>query len=1638
VVGRVNGRVEPSALRAGPISSIEPTQPLNSVESDVSTAVNSSITAATTDSDEDSDIEPKDARPLSDLFCDIVAKREIVPPSSPLLLSFVPATESLPPSPPKSLSRPVSSQPSPSYVCIPSSIPSFSPPSPHSAPPVGPQRALAPVLVASSQDERRVTGPDSPAAGAACDGHAADGEVEEKVEAPEADGGGSGSQADSDVQITGARIFTDAPAPIGTLTMPELAVLPHALRMMHTIGSGRCSIAAPMLSLGRLPRDHDDAKRKDRPRIHRRIDEERLDLGRSMSALWNEDRWIREVPVDMRMSRVNDAVNRHTSQTSYDILRRMLTDPQQRTAWMEPSVFYVAAEMYEVGIFVITWYAHSGQGAANYRHIRPASKKHIIVWFADGHFQAVQYEGKSTFGSSHCVVQHLRLLCVSHALEVVKEDDIDVQILVARLGVSLTHPAADAPEADEVLPAAALSGLLLRRTSRVIPVKANPPADSAAPHRLVPADCFKALARSPAKPPVSRSGSSKAKRATASSPTRVPSAASRLLGGRSALTAVPVAGAPLSPVDIAAHGPLYDHLSLHNVPHWVSMCTLPFNAYRLASERNDRAGQNQAVEDILMLPQRVLTRTSRGEGDRKRLNRTIRARCLLQREELRSRYNCQPPRERNVQLQQIGDTAPLVHRAAHAAAPEPAVQEDAIAVAQHTAATATVSEAALKEAAEEAPDAADDHEECSDEHDGDDYVRAFIRATDRDTADPDRKAAQRAQWHVRRGHLQQAARALHSTATMADLRQPHVQQAVAALHPALPDTSVIPPLPADAPQQILEDDKEMVSLLRRSDNGSASGPSGWGGNMLSSLAQSDLCRAGIIALLKDILNGNLPARARQLLLASRLVALTKMEGKYRPIAIGELFPRLAGKLAMSKVTSAAAALLAPHQLGVGVASGAERIVHSLQHTLSDKGRRHAMLKLDISNAFNSCDRARALRVLYEQPALGAMWRMADFAYATPSQLLLQGCEGQHLLSRNGVKQGDALSAVLFCLYLRDTLAEVNTLADVELHGFFDDINVAGEPAEVIKALHALQRLLPAIGLQLNTAKSHFAYFHDAEAPLHHDVLATLAERNITLHRDWLEVVGSVVGRDENAIRAGVTATLGSDDGTPALFQRLQLDELSVQSALLVLRQCGVPQMNYALRCTPPPCIRLAATAFDELVIGAAQNKLRLQHDEVEQRTTQHLLRAPLRHGGFGLASARQTSPAAYLGSVAAAASAPAFVPYRDPSCPLPANAQLHQWIAGSIAELVNAAPECEALLPPSPSVFFRHPTVLTTSSLQHELSLQATNSFYKASLQRATDAKKEDDGRARALLTSVSAPRAWTWKTVLPTSRALELTDTQYRLAARLNLGLPPVDGVDLGELPDNCPVCADVKNVPYRSIRDDPWHFLTCKKLSKGEISTRHDQVAEQVSRCAQLLGIRVRREATGLDEDTSLRPDLLLTLPGRTVLSDVVVCHPLAPGARNTSGTRKLCTAKDSERKKNKKYSRLSSRHRFVQLPIAIETTGGMGARTRTLVDAMADASAEQLVTWSRDSVIRELVGSMAMAVQRGNAMTFLEGYDRAMHVALAKHAASAKQRAVAEQEEDDRGVDTTEGESESEDEDGKAEDDGSGEEEEEEVAV
>ena len=75
------------------------------------------------------------------------------------------------------------------------------------------------------------------------------------------------------------------------------------------------------------------------------------------------------------------------------------------------------------------------------------------------------------------------------------------------------------------------------------------------------------------------------------------------------------------------------------------------------------------------------------------------------------------------------------------------------------------------------------------------------------------------------------------------------------------------------------------------------------------------------------------------------------------------------------------------------------------------------------------------------------------------------------------------------------------------------------------------------------------------------------------------------------------------------------------------------------------------------------------------------------------------------------------------------------------------------------------------------------------------------------------------------------------------------------------------------------------------------------------------------------------------------MAVCHPLAPGTRRHHGARALGTARHLEATKRKKYLALSSQHCFEQLPIALETMGGMGPAAVTLIKAMADASQEHL---------------------------------------------------------------------------------------------
>ena len=1015
---------------------------------------------------------------------------------------------------------------------------------------------------------------------------------------------------------------------------------------------------------------------------------------------------------------------------------------------------------------------------------------------------------------------------------------------------------------------------------------------------------------------------------------------------------------------IGAHPPLYNVVSFRNVPMWVGANTPLWNAYRVASESSDRAAQVRAVLDILLLPSFVLPRIGRGgRAAAQRKARIINARCRDRLAVATQRYG------RTVTTEPNGEERTV-------APPSLTTGRELAALRWSVATTDTDDERAPL-----APKKSIHADKPVSSRTRSSVQQLFEQPGD----DQDVDAVNSARRLVTEKQIRRAAQRLHSTTGMADLTSAAVREQLVRLHPPLPDGAVIPARPANSPPIILEDDDDMRRLLRNSNNGSAGGPSGWAGNMLSSLAESALCRAGILTLLSDIMNNNLPEQARQYLLSSRVVGLSKPNHGLRPIAIGEMFYRLAAVLAVRRVTAAASALLAPHQYGIGVASGAERIVHSMQHTLTDKHRRLAALSCDMENAFNSCNRALLLERLYQTPELSAIYRLADFAYSAPSTLLLERGDGDSIQSTNGVRQGDPLSTLLFCLYMKDVYASVAAQADVTLYAFVDDLHLVGEPGEVMKALAALETALPAVSLACNTSKSHFAYFHATHAPLKKDILDTLADRNITVHEDHMEVVGAAVGRDEQAVREGVRL-VRQQAGNDAFFRRLLLDEMPVQSAMLLLRQCMVPQLNYLLRCTPPSCVQDVCAEFDAQVLTAAVDKLDLTDDEAAATDTARLLRARLKDGGFGLTSAALTSPGAYLGSLAAAHAALAFIPYSTAARPLPADSLLHGWIEQSMASVTRRTPSCAEHLPAAATSFFSFYSTKSKTlapALQRTLNTQATEHSFDASMSRArrdrTASRTQNDPqlyvqatRRLAHLRSISAPLASMWKQAVPVTASLTLLDSQYRLAARLNLDLAPVR--DMALLPDQCPTCQQV------GVFSDTWHCLTCitHQRGAGGVAGRHHAVNRALCETAWTLGGQADMEVKGLLPGSRLRPDLRLVFHGQYILSDVEVNHPLAPSYQaRVAGGMPMTLARESARNKRNKYERLRRTIGASFIPFIADSFGGIAADSLQLVHRMADASQEHMAMWTREDIVRHVLSNVAIAIQRQNAATVLAGH-------------------------------------------------------------
>lgn len=794
---------------------------------------------------------------------------------------------------------------------------------------------------------------------------------------------------------------------------------------------------------------------------------------------------------------------------------------------------------------------------------------------------------------------------------------------------------------------------------------------------------------------------------------------------------------------------------------------------------------------------------------------------------------------------------------------------------------------------------------------------------------------------VHEGHTRKAVRTLLSEGVPAVSEQ--TIKDLKALHP--PGPHILPRCPSNAPP-MMNIDKEILKniAIRELANGSAPGRSGWTGDLLKALVYDDQCLEGLAALVLEIASGGIRGRAKAALLCSVLVGLKKPAGGTRPIAMGEIFYKLAASYMLRMVSEQARKALGPSQFAFAP-GGAEAAVLCLRTALLEHPN-WCVMACDIKNAFNSRNRSDVLNILYQHQELGAVWKIADWAYRQPTDLLIvdKGMLVETLKSTQGVKQGDTLSSLLFALSMTKLYNDTAEAAGVKAVAVQDDIYFLGPQHAVVAAWDYFSSTIAGnTGLILNQSKTHVL------TPRGEDV-KQLVQRGLQPSEVSIPALGTLLTRDKVVLSNWLESEMRRK--YKGLFRTISDRDMPAQVAFTLLRSCAVPVVQFWMRTTPPASSIKLAESFDDQLMQAASTILAIPTDSTVAR---HQLSLPVKLGGFGLRSMRQLAHAAYVSAMAQAVQYCTRLPREDKS-----PCHVLELLKESI-DYVNENVGYEAL-PHSAEEFWKKFTLKPAlPGLQREIMEKVLLEQHSNFLQRE---RVTADPVQSARWQAIKANYAGLWITTAPTHHSFRLSDNHFRAAVRIRMGLKPHEDIRFCRC--------------QKSFTTEPEHLLSCRYLM-NMTTIRHNNIRDALTRLANRLHVTVMSEPT-VDYKDHERCDAFFLFNLKPTMIDVSVVHPLA-NSYNAVAAIPLGAALKREKSKIQKYQ---DRVRAIGCdfyPFVIETTGGFGPQAEKFigkfVEQVRSTSTQSLLQGSVANYIRKTV---AFALCTGNGLLYEEGIRKA----------------------------------------------------------
>ena len=594
---------------------------------------------------------------------------------------------------------------------------------------------------------------------------------------------------------------------------------------------------------------------------------------------------------------------------------------------------------------------------------------------------------------------------------------------------------------------------------------------------------------------------------------------------------------------------------------------------------------------------------------------------------------------------------------------------------------------------------------------------------------------------------------------------------------------------------------------------SAGGPSGlrpiWLKDAATGASKDELYQH-LCSLMQMLVRGEAPRALIPFLSGASLNALPKKDGSIRPIAVGEVWRRLAAKLLCAAYQDQARALLWPLQIGVAQPLGTEVGLQTARQWCERNSGcpNAAFVKIDFENAFNTVSRQAFLeQCRHNLPGL-APW--AEWCYDSPSHLFF----GSHrIASESGVQQGDPLGPLLFALALQPILQGLHAQRSEGglrlVFSYLDDCCLAGDYRSVAQALQELKQKCLDIGLKLNTSKCELIPLAGPQA----HIINHFPSDMITRGDGNFELLGGPIGTPEFCNKH----TQERVDKATKLLEELG-DLPDPQVALLLLRYCAsFGKLVFSARVVPHQHHASALQNFDQEVHACLETFLATNFSQ-DERTLSTL---STKLGGLGLRSALRHSCAAFLASRTSCQDLckeldPAHT--TDTTSPSPT-------VAAALADY-NATVHADARLDTLPAEALRQQQ-LSTALDDHTLSQQ-----------RSTD-HSDELRRAHLNLTSASGAGQWLHTPPCPAFQKTASPLLYKRMIQRW-LRAP------IFEAESYCPLCDEVMDV-YGD------HCLVCP--CGGDRTKRHHLLRNETFHICSAAGLNPELEKPGLLRP---RPDL------------------------------------------------------------------------------------------------------------------------------------------------------------------------------------